>query len=356
MADDPSSAADTIGRLVRNTLRSGDTLSGGWVIHDVERLENGTRFAVTTSPAPVRLIVEVPRPGNIYAAQTADFGIWVDASGRDGHVHAPLCRELAARLTAPAARRGAESLGVTARAPGRTPTLFLAPGHLGDPEDISIRTLQVLASVSVIFVEREKANEVRALLARFADQFADGSGRAEIVEIDDPDETRALAHWKASVAAGLDTCLFGANEGIPAFCDPGKRIVIAAAQMGDAVTVRCVGGSSVLGHALMRVPVRFDSFEFGGKLYSEADAREVSAAPMTKRLPLVMFSQGNAVRAHLPEVLKRRGVSRGTVHLLVALTSNDEQCLAIDIATYTPPGVDALPDHRATVVIIDPSR
>ena len=353
-------APATVGWLIERALRSGDVLPDGWVIHRVERLENGSRFVVTTSRGLLRVVVELPRAGCSYHATTGELGIWVGSA--DDPDNLPLQRSVA-RIVADrlhAVERGGEAEMPTAGrqpADSSTPILFLVPGHLGDPDDLSLRALQVMASVPIIFVENGKTDEVRALLTRFNLRPREGPGAPEIVEVSDDrhQQQAVMERWRAAVAAGLDTCLFGGNEGIPGFCDPGKVLVTAATEMGDAVRIRSVGGSSALGHALMRAPVHIREFEFGGLIHSDADAERLAATLAEGRRPLVAFSHGFAVRAFLPRLLEHSGVRSGTIHLLCSFTNDDEHADAIAAASFVPPGPDALPDHQAVVVVVEPA-
>jgi 16S rRNA C1402 (ribose-2'-O) methylase RsmI len=357
MSGNSDSLFDSVGWDIGEALRPGDVLTKGWIIHRIERLETGTRFAITTSPVPLRFVVEGRRAGSVYQARTEHLGVWVDSvdGNDDQHLHEALAQEIAQRVRTFAGQHRAERPSAAPRPRGLKPVFYLVPGHLGDPDDLSMRAVHVLASVPIIFVENEKAAHVRELLARFKLRPVEGPGAPEIVELthDGHHETRALERWRTAVAAGLDTCLFGANEGIPGFCDPGKTLVIAASRMAEAVDVRTVGGSSVLGHALMRVPSGFGPFEFGGLLYTQADAEQLADALVLGRLPFVLFSQGFAVRAHLPWLLQRCRLLRGTVHILCAFTSDEERAYTEDAARFVPPDCQTLLDHQAAVVVIE---
>lgn len=354
---DTAAAAD-VTWLVGRALQTGD-VGSGWVIHRVERLEGGSRFAVATSLVPLRVVVEIPREGSRYHAQTERLGIWVEAGDPATHrLHQEITRIIADRIRN--VERGGEYGWSTSRRPpekSAKPMLYLVPGHLGDPDDLSIRALQVLTSVPMIFVESGKTDEVRALLVRFKLRPADGPGAPEIVELDDDGRpSTAVERWRHAVAAGLDTCLFGSNEGIPGFCDPGKALVMAAAEMADTVQVRSVGGSSALGHALMRVPSRLQAFEFWGLLHSRSDAGRLRAAIRRFRVPLVVFSHGASVREYLPGAIHQSGLRRGTIHLLAAFTGDEEQVHALSASTFVPPSAEVLRDYQPVVIVIEADR
>ena len=354
----PGTAADADATwLIGRALQPGE-LGSGWVIHRVERLEGGSRFAVTSSLGPLRVVVELPREGSRYHAQTERLGIWVDSSDDPAthRLRGEIAHAIADRIRT-VEQGGDYGLPSSDQAPKplAKPTLYLAPGHLGDPDDLSVRALQVLASVPFIFVEGGKSDEVRALLTRFKLRPATGPGAPEIVELDD-DRARgstALGRWRQAVAAGLDTCLFGSNEGIPGFCDPGKVLVMAATEMRDAVQVRSVGGSSALGHALMRVPSRLEAFEFWGLLHSRADAARLRAALRRFRVPLVMFSHGASMREHLPGAISRSGFRRGAIHVLAAFTGDEEQVHSLTASRFIPPSADVLRDYQPVVIVIE---
>jgi 16S rRNA C1402 (ribose-2'-O) methylase RsmI len=351
-----TAAQATVAWIVGQALRPGDVLTHGWVIQRVERLEKGSRFAVTTAAPPLRLIIELPRPGNVYDARTERLGIWVDSAdvlgSGDSRLREAIARDVADRIRAFDGGDNVELPMCRLPVHGSKPIFYLTPGHLGDPDDLSLRALQVIASVPIIFVENGKAEEVRALLRRFKLRPAEGPGAPEIIELGN-DDTSAVERWRAAVAAGLDTCLFGGNEGIPGFCDPGKALVTAAAGLQDAVRIRSVGGSSALGHALMRLPSDLQMFEFGGLMHSEAEARRLTAALTLGRLPLVVFSHASAVRSLLPGVIKQSGLRRGAIHLLSALTHDEEHASSAAVADFVLPGPDVLPDYQPVVIVIE---
>ena len=355
-APDTTAVAD-VAWLVSRALPPGD-VGNGWVVHRVERLEGGSRFAVITSPTPLRVIVEVPRAGNRYHAQSERLGIWVDAAG-DSTMHRrdqEIARVIADRIR-DVERTGASQVPTTklSREPSTKPTLYLTPGHLGDPDDLSLRALQVLAAVPLIFVAKGKTEEVRALLVRFNLRPAAGPDAPEIVELDDDDARRAIAveRWRQAVASGLDACVFGNHECISGFANPGKALVMAAAEMRDAVRVQSVGGASALGQALMRLPSRLEAFEFCGLLHDQSDANRLRESLLRFRVPLVAFSHGAAVREYLPRIIWNTRLRRGVIHLLTASTDDDEQMHVVTAPSFVVPSADVLREHAPVVIVIE---
>ncbi|MEQ9324014.1 MAG: SAM-dependent methyltransferase [Polyangiaceae bacterium] len=316
-------------------LRTGDELVPGatvqraWVWHG--------RFIFVVGDR--RLIVEPPRPDGRYYVRTAKYGIY--AEGRVDPEAERIASGLAACIEANEDHHDPMRAGLRGSEGGPSPshdepTVFLVPGHLGEPLDVTLRALHALASAGLILVEPGKEETTEALLAEH------GISAAPIAGLD----RKGAQRVRACIDAGRDVAIFGANEGIPGFCDPGKETLI-----GVEAPIRTIGGASVLGMALMRAPVDLDRFTFLGTVHDERGAADAVDRWATGDLPAVLFSWGQS----LPGLLDRlEGCARRpvTVHFLIALTHSGERVISGTIDGLRDA---SLGDREPVVVVLEGS-
>ena len=241
-----------------------------------------------------------------------------------------------------------------ATSPLAAPALYLVPGHLGNPKDISLRGFGVLAGVHNIFLEEGTLEVARVVLQEL--DLDPASKRW--IELPDKDlgrgEPEAVELFRELVGRGEAACLFGGCEGTPAFNDPGSGLVREADRLG--VPVRSVGGPSALNMALMRVEENLGGgFLFLGRLESGAHVDvivdRVHSAPRSGplgELPFVVFAFGRECRSRLPDLLGRIEWSKAWI--LAELTTDRET--VYPLLPPRPAGFDALADGAPVVVIV----
>ncbi|MDD5627775.1 MAG: hypothetical protein PHU21_01830 [Elusimicrobia bacterium] len=250
------------GRLIR-PLRAGSALPGGGRLQGARLSEDGQRLIYRLSPGGLELVVQKPADSQPSLARTRHFSIWLRGAapgplppGREALVKAVVA--LIRRNDTASVKPWADP------APRARPTasLYLVPGHLGDPDDIGVRSLKVLQEVRNIFVEKCNAPVVAEILVRHGMRPAD----KRIVPVEYGPRARGalLRRLRAVAARDEDMCLFGACEGTPTFCDPGKDLIREAARPRGRVRIRSLGGASALATALMRVEEPVDRFMFYG--------------------------------------------------------------------------------------------
>lgn len=125
--------------------------------------------------------------------------------------------------------------------------LLLGPGHLGNPNDLSLRVVAALRSAALVVVEEgsDHALEItlRALSLPAPTTAALPSSGALAPEV--------AARVFATLDHGGDVLLFGVEEGIPGYADPGATLVLAVRRQRPEVAIQSLGGSSVIGAALL---------------------------------------------------------------------------------------------------------
>ncbi len=229
------------------------------------------------------------------------------------------------------------------------PVLHLIPGHLGDPLDLSLRALMVLARTPTVFLEAGSVDGARQLLWQF-NIDADSKDFVEIaprVPVGPSIRERLTRLFEEREHA----CLFGVDEGVPGFCDPGSELVAEAQQQG--IAVRSIGGPSSISQALSRLDVALWEFQCLGRLESVTDVRRVCRlCGDSVTLPVLLLADGRACRELLPGVLRRRRWSRGWI--ASELTTADEALISFDGRAESIPDHDILPDRSRVVVVLVP--
>jgi 16S rRNA C1402 (ribose-2'-O) methylase RsmI len=229
------------------------------------------------------------------------------------------------------------------------PVLYLVPGHVGNPWDLGTRAVHVLSRTDHVFVEEGTAAEARRVLGLLGIP-PDGKSFAEL-STDPARNRRALDAFGEVVRSDRSACLFGVSEGTPAFYDPGSDLVAEAGRLG--VRIVTVGGPSALSLALMRIERDLTRFVFLGKIDSAEDvARAADEAGPLPGLPIVLFSNGRALRAHGRAFLDRLSWTSGWI--VSDLTSEREQVATFDPRNLAP--LDGLADGALVVLAVLPSR
>lgn len=220
-------------------------------------------------------------------------------------------------------------------------TLWLVPGHLGDPEDLTLRAVQLLGSAGLMLVEGGSDKALAAIARRLSLTLPTRRG-----SLDPSPET--VQQVLRTLDAGEDVVFFGAEEGIPCFMDPGLPLLLALREARPDLVVRSVGGASVLGAALMRLERSADSFLFLGSVQQvdERDVERIASAlrwAAHDRATLVLFTNGRAAKALQMGVADRCEPVLADVAWLVSLTTDHEAVLS---STFGP-------GHRAPPPVAD---
>jgi len=203
--------------------------------------------------------------------------------------------------------------------------LWLVPGHLGEPEDLSLRAVRLLASAALLLVESGSDKALDALSRRLSLTLPEA--RRDLNP--SPETVRAVLD---ALDGGGDVVVFGGDEGIPCFMDPGLPLLTALRTERPGLAVRSVGGASVLGTALMRLERVADTFVFLGSV-QQCDRATIDrfqrtlrwAAP--DRATVIAFTNGRAAK-DLQQGLAGMDVPvLADAAWLVSLTTEEEQVL-----------------------------
>jgi 16S rRNA (cytidine1402-2'-O)-methyltransferase len=176
------------------------------------------------------------------------------------------------------------------------PTLFLVATPIGNLEDITLRALRVLRSVSLVAAEDTRRT------AKLLSHFDIHTPTTSFYEQVEREKTPRLI---GRLAAG-DSLALVSDAGTPGISDPGYRLARAAIDAGFRVEA-IPGASSVL-TALVASGLPTSTFSFVGFPPPRAQARDRWLADVcARRETIVFFEAPHRVRATLEAILRVAG-------------------------------------------------
>jgi 16S rRNA (cytidine1402-2'-O)-methyltransferase len=181
-------------------------------------------------------------------------------------------------------------------------TLFLVPVPIGNVQDITLRALDVLRSVSVVAAEDTRHFQTL--------QRAHGL-RARVVSLHDQNETARVPELLARLAGGEDVAVVS-DAGTPLLSDPGYRLIAAA--LDAQVPVTSLPGPSAITTAvaasgLPPVPFRFCGFP----PRASGPRRSFYRGLVEERATLVLFEAPHRLLASLHDAQAELGDRRASL-------------------------------------------
>jgi 16S rRNA C1402 (ribose-2'-O) methylase RsmI len=237
-------------------------------------------------------------------------------------------------------------------AASREVDLWLIPGHIGNPLDLSIRSLRVLQTIDLIFVEVGSEDSVTRIYTQF------NLGKTpEIIVI--PDALEPLVkHLQAGRDAQQSMALFGAAEGVPGLCDPGWRVMKASHQIGPPLSVQSLSGGSALTTALMYTAQNSSQFVFYDLFRNDDGSsplmRELyRLKPWTTPLTMICFAKGADLLTDWRALLRATCGLEGQMTLMANLSLPNERVDILDLSQLPRTPEDFLSPTDKVVVRID---
>jgi len=242
------------------------------------------------------------------------------------------------------------------REQGRQGTLWLVPGHLGEPRDLGPRSLQVLRGARAWLVEPGSERAVAKTAERLGLTPPPLHPLRDGLQPDDP----VLLSVLSVLDAGGDVALFGAEEGVVGWADPGSDWIAEVSTRRPSVAVRSVGGPSVLGTALMRVPRHLNHVLVLGTVASfdgRAPQRltDVLRFGAQGRLPTAWLVTGTVAKAMAAHIATMRPPMAVDAWFMVHLTRPEEQVVQATLGPDTASAFDAIDDAAPGVLVMVPS-
>ena len=182
------------------------------------------------------------------------------------------------------------------------PALYVVATPLGNLRDITLRALDVLASVDVIAAEDTRVTA--KLLARH------GIG-TRMLSLHAHNERRRAAEIVSLLGVGKSVALVS-DAGTPAVSDPGAALVHAVAEAGHAVVP--VPGPSAVIAALSASGIAAPQWQFCGFLPAAATARRAALTRLSDYPgALVFYEAPHRIAAALDALVAVLGPERGLV-------------------------------------------
>ncbi len=193
--------------------------------------------------------------------------------------------------------------GMLQRDPGRDRhcmgTLYVVATPIGNLEDVTLRSLRILAEVDQVLAEDTR--RTRTLLDRHQISTRARSLHAH-------NEAARSEEVLADLAAGAAIALVS-DAGTPLVSDPGERLVARAAEAGHDVVP--IPGPSAVMSALVASGLLATPFTFVGFLPRKAGARGARLSELAARSEtLVLFESPKRLAATLGELAKAFGADR----------------------------------------------
>lgn len=177
-------------------------------------------------------------------------------------------------------------------------TLYIVPTPLGNLEDITLRALRVLKSVSLIATEDTRTT------SKLLNHFEISCPTLSYFEHSPPGQLERLL---AALAEG-DVALVS-EAGTPLLSDPGYRLVQAATERGFVVVP--LPGPSAITTALAGSGLPTDQFLFAGFLPRKASQRQKMLRELqTQPATLVFFEAPHRLLAALADLAEIFGANR----------------------------------------------
>lgn len=286
-------------------LKEGQTIARDWSLKKIEVATDGTTIEYHIGKDDLRLQLKAKSDKENCFSKSQNFNLTVlcDQDTQLSKVQSTLMSHLTSliqRNDIDPYRPATDLSALQATYPPQNQTsrarstFYLVPGHLGDPRDITLRALDILARVSTIFVEHgeEKSASNCLKLWNIDPDMKRIIGIGASTEASGPIATEL----DRLIATGEDSCLFGVDEGLPAFHDPCDSLLPLLQAREGQLDVRTTGGGSALSAAIMRVMPsdRDQSFLFLGHLETSNSERILERLALTADYPKLPEAKAKA--------------------------------------------------------------
>jgi len=236
-------------------------------------------------------------------------------------------------------------------APELAPGLYIVSTPIGNLRDMTLRALETLAAVDVVYCEDTRTS------ARLLDHYGIEAPRKALHE---HNERALIEAILADIGRGGRVALIS-DAGTPLLSDPGFPLVRAAQEAG--LPVFAVPGASALLAGLAVAGLPTDSFSFAGFLPAKAGARDTALRGIAgRRDTLVFYESPRRLGETLAAMAEIFGASRlGAVAL--ELTKKFERVsraplgeLAAQFADTETKGEAVILVEGANEIAVDPDQ
>lgn len=178
--------------------------------------------------------------------------------------------------------------------------LSIVATPIGNPQDITLRALEVLKSADALICEelREGSTLVKKL----------GLPTKELITLNEHNEQEQVMDIMVRLTHGQNLALIS-DCGTPVFADPGYALVEAVTQAGFVVTP--IPGPSSLMAALSVLEFKLEKYVFGGFLPRQPEQRRQELTRLkAMRMAVVLMDTPYRLNATLEEIVKVFGAGQ----------------------------------------------
>ena len=198
-------------------------------------------------------------------------------------------------------------------------TLYVIATPIGNLADITLRALDTIKSVKVLYAEDTRVTQ--HLLDHYGIQ-------ARLRSLHDYNESKRISLVIEELQVGQDVGLVS-DAGTPLISDPGYKLVAAVRQAG--LEVRSIPGASALVAGLSIAGLPTDRFIFEGFLPKSSNDRiKLFAALQFEPRTMVYYESPQRIKASIQDCINVMGGDRQAV-LLRELTKHYEQHICADL-------------------------
>lgn len=224
-------------------------------------------------------------------------------------------------------------------APPLAPGLYVVATPIGNLGDISIRALETLAAVDLVFCEDTRMS------ARLLDHYAIRTRRAALHE---HNERARIGEVVSALKAGGSIALIS-DAGTPLLSDPGFPLVRAVRDEG--LEIFAIPGASALLAALASAGLPTDRFTFAGFLPPKKAARVKAIDDLAARTEtLVFYESPRRLSACLTDLGQQLGLARPAA-VALELTKRFERVFTGTLADLAD-RLEAEPQRGEAVILV----
>ncbi len=200
-------------------------------------------------------------------------------------------------------------------------TLYIIATPIGNLADISLRALDTIKAVKVLYAEDTRVTQ--HLLDHYGIQ-------AKLLSLHDFNESKRISSVIEHLQAGSDVGLVS-DAGTPLISDPGYKLVASVQDAG--LDVRAIPGPSALTAALSVCGIPTDRFVFEGFLPKSSNDRNKRLAMLRfETRTIVFYESPKRIEASIQSCIEFMGADRKAA-LLREMTKHYEQHFCADLHT-----------------------
>ncbi len=202
----------------------------------------------------------------------------------------------------------------------QTGTLYIVATPIGNPQDITLRAVEILKSVKRIICEERRIGSTILHQLKIEQK--------PLIELNEHNEAQTAQELAMTLVNGEDLALIS-DCGTPAFADPGTLLVQIAMEYG--IRVVPVPGASSLMTLISVSPESLSEFYFAGFLPRKEEERRKKLDQLRRlRVPIVLMDTPYRLERLLQDVQKTFGKGR-MITLGVNLTLPAEKIIHLPV-------------------------